>query len=116
MSVTATENETVYRTARNVLADYELHYTRAEPAAGDAPVSLQDGQHNSSDTSNPPDWPVDYRRVPPHRPINHNLDPNERYVFLNNGERMFVFVMLFGVRINSVREFFPLPLPADQRD
>lgn len=51
---------------------------------------------------NPPDWPTNYRRVPPHRPVNRHLDPAERPNGASTGEYVFVNVMLNGVRLNSV--------------
>jgi hypothetical protein len=102
MSVTTTENETVYRSARNVLTDYELHYSRSESVVRDTLIASPPRQNSSADTTNPPDWPVSHRRIPPHRPINYGLDPSQRNTFLNSGERIFVNVMFLGVRINAV--------------
>jgi len=52
---------------------------------------------------NPVDWPQNYRRVPPYRPINRNLDRGQRPDGTNPIERVFFFTMLHGVWLNAVR-------------
>lgn len=97
MSVTTTANPLTYRTL-NFLTDYELHHTSP---TGEIDSSLNTHPDPQSE-SNPADWPTDHRRVPPHRPINFELDQSERRVFLNPVERMFIATMFFGVNMQAV--------------
>ncbi|KAI6565154.1 hypothetical protein MCOR03_002086 [Pyricularia oryzae] len=83
-----------------VLVDYSLHHSDSTPAA-----AKEEGQQtataSSSDTSNPPGYGAQYRRVPAHRPINRQLDQSQRAVYQNGGERVFITVMFGGLFINS---------------
>jgi hypothetical protein len=88
----------------HVLADYEIRLTAAgaaeqTPAPRDAVLPLPEIMR---DADTPTDWPTDHRRVPPYRPIDYNLDPAERIVYNNGGERAFITVMFFGLRLITV--------------
>jgi hypothetical protein len=96
MSVTTTSNTLTY-SALSVLADYEVHHSehgdQPAPAPNDTPVLR---------TSNPPDWPTNYRRIPEHRPINRELDQSERRVYQNPIEHAFIATMFTGLYTNVV--------------
>ncbi|KAF9892288.1 hypothetical protein FE257_002065 [Aspergillus nanangensis] len=82
-------------TLAETLQDYHIQLTGADPI----PVQIQT---RASPSPNPPDWPTNYRRVPPHRPINRHLDLTQRPNGSNTAEYIFVNVMLNGVRLNSL--------------
>lgn len=84
----------------NPLPDYELQFTQpatseAEPTAVTEAITVQEQSRHPEPT-------VPYRRVPLQRPINRNLDRSQRMVYTSNAERVFITLMLFGVRVNSV--------------
>lgn len=104
MSVTTTTSTTVnHETTKDTsleetLRDYALHYSESSSTqtgtARALPIPLA--------TTNPSNWPTRHRRIPPHRPINRNLDLSERPNGSNRGELLFVTVMMNGVRLQSV--------------
>lgn len=97
MSVTTTQNPTVYTIART-LADYELHHSQADQIAHD--VSLNPRPELPSVERD--DWETGYRRISPHRPIDYTLDFQSRNTTLNNIERFFLFNMFGGIMIVEV--------------
>lgn len=102
MSVTTTQNQTYYSLAAT-LRDYDLHHSGG---AEDHDVTLSPHPHPHPDPvtarlPNPPDWPTDHRRVPHYRPVNHDLDFNERGV-RNTAEGVLISIMLNGCRIVGV--------------
>lgn len=96
MSVTTTSNPLTY-TVQSVLTDYELHHSEQNdqpaPAPSDTPIPR---------TSNPPDWPENYRRIPEYRPINRELVQAERRVYQNPIEHAFIATMFTGVQTTAV--------------
>jgi hypothetical protein len=100
MSVTTTDNPTTTQ-LQHVLQDYEIRLTVAENGAPAAPNPA-----NAFQVENPQDWPQNYRRVPPYRPIDMNLDQEMRPRGTNPIERVFIFTMLHGVWLNAVRITF----------
>ncbi|EHA46824.1 hypothetical protein MGG_08782 [Pyricularia oryzae 70-15] len=100
MASTTTTTITTPASVSEVLVDYSLHHSDSTPAA-----AKEEGQQtataSSSDTSNPPGYGAQYRRVPAHRPINRRLDQSQRAVYQNGGERVFITVMFGGLFINS---------------
>ncbi|EPE04035.1 hypothetical protein F503_04883 [Ophiostoma piceae UAMH 11346] len=78
-----------------VLVDYELHRSSPPPAEPHGEQRIVE----QSRVSNPPDWPADHRRVPAYRPVNTNLNPEDRIVFNNRGEQMFIRTMFFGIQV-----------------
>lgn len=105
MSTTTTTTQTVptYSMGRT-LADYDLHHS--EPAAPEPRQAGEEDQDGSTEKhSNPPDWETEYRRVPPHRPVNRNLDIASRSITLNGVETFFVYNMFHGIRIVEVSFF-----------
>ena len=96
MSVTTTANPATTQLSRT-LADYDIKLTGAE--ADGPPAALNP---RSSPSDNPEGWPTNFRNVPPYRPINRNLDMEERPGGSNGVERIFIAVMLHGVWLNAV--------------
>ena len=96
MSTTTTENP-ITNTTVSVLTDYELHHSEPQ-----VPVPRRETPIQAS-VQQPANWPVDHLRVPPYRPINRNLDWNERSAGSHPAEVAFVQIMLHGVWINAVR-------------
>ncbi|KAF2158258.1 hypothetical protein K461DRAFT_318225 [Myriangium duriaei CBS 260.36] len=76
------------------LVDYELHHS---------PLATQpsDLLPRTVPTDRPDGWPSNRRRIPPHRPIQRNLDWAERPAGSHWGETVFIMVMLGGVAINA---------------
>ncbi|EPE34795.1 hypothetical protein GLAREA_10490 [Glarea lozoyensis ATCC 20868] len=72
------------------LNDYTIHLTGHDAT---------NHQMIEEDTlaSNQRNWPTDYHRVPPHRPINRDLDPEERPRGSNTAEFIFISIMFTGV-------------------
>ena len=102
MSVTLTDNANTIQ-LQHVLQDYEIRLTGAEngvPAASVPRAAIR--------VENPPDWPQNYRRVPPYRPVDTNLDREQRPDGTSPIERVFIFTMLHGVWLNAVRIEFHL--------
>lgn len=95
MSVTTTQNPTVYAT-QDVLKDYELHHSGSSNAAPPP------NPNPAPRVQNPPDWDTEHRRVPPYRPVNRELDLSVRRVFANGRERTFINIMFTGVLTEAV--------------
>jgi hypothetical protein len=98
MSVTTTDNPIVTSVRKDYLEDYNIrltgHQTPAPPSRENAPPPV----------SNPADWPDDFRQVPPYRPINTQLDREQRPLVGEGGVagNIFVFHMFTGVWIQAV--------------
>ncbi|KAJ5636960.1 uncharacterized protein N7484_010273 [Penicillium longicatenatum] len=88
--------QTATTTVSSSIRDYHIQLTGSTDAL---PVKIT---RRRVVGRNPPRWPTNYRRVPPHRPVNKNLDPAERPNGASIGEWVFVNVMLNGVRLNSL--------------
>lgn len=116
MSVTTTANPLTGRTLE-VLGDYELHHSGSSQSGGsrsdrsNSTTSIQPSTQPSipnarvdtaAEAQNPAGWPDDHRRVPAHRPIDRNLDYEQRPAGLNGAEYVFIQTMLTGVRLNAV--------------
>ena len=102
MSVTTTKTRPTYSIART-LADYELHHSepRAD-AAGEAAEPASQLRSGNAVQGNPPTWETDWRRVPPYRPVNRELDVASRSITLNAVETFFVYNMFHGIQIVEV--------------
>lgn len=109
MSVTTTSNPVTTQTIR-LLTDYEIHHSGDPDATAPSPnahpipptPSASTTLSSSSAAEEQPDnWPTEHRRIPPHRPINRELDFAERPAGLNGAEFVFIQVMLNGVRLNA---------------
>lgn len=101
---TSTTVTTTHPSHSLVLVDYELH--RSGPPSENSTQSqyrTEDSRVDESHSANSPlNWPTDHRRVPAYRPVNTNLDPEERIVFNNRGEQMFIRTMFFGIQVVTV--------------
>ncbi|KAI4716057.1 hypothetical protein E4T48_07737 [Aureobasidium sp. EXF-10727] len=100
MSVTLTENRTVYSLGRT-LADYDLQHSGEENDVSEAPNSRPVPQGAGN---NPADWEDTFRRVPDYRPVDHNLDFAYRNTTQNGIERAFIWNMFNGIVLTSVRQ------------
>ena len=99
MSVTTTANpatQTVFR----LLADYELKHSGDEDLAPQNIGTLN--PRPAPDVQNPEGWTDNYNGVPPYRPINYNLDREQRPWGRPGAETPFVMVMLNGVGVVAV--------------
>jgi hypothetical protein len=96
MSVTTTDNPATTQ-LQHILQDYEIRLTGAGNGAPAAPNPT-----SAIHVENPPGWPQNYRRVPPYRPIDYNLDQEMRPGGGNPIDRVFIFTMLHGVWLNAV--------------
>lgn len=104
-TTTTTTTQTVprYSIART-LADYDLHHSPADnKGSEDEEADTQNGQADSDNNTDPQNWETEYRRVPPHRPVNREIDIASRSVTLNGIETFFVYNMFNGIRIVEVR-------------
>ncbi|KAL4876676.1 hypothetical protein BJY04DRAFT_199603 [Aspergillus karnatakaensis] len=93
---TTTTTTIVPASTVSILADYELHHSGAETS----PNNNQSPQPSQT-SAQPQDWPSEYRRVPPYRPINRNLDRAERAAGASVPEYIFIQSMLHGVWLNA---------------
>lgn len=91
-------------------SDYDLHHSNSlslSPPTENETQNLNShpslNQQSANENSENHEWANHYRRVPPYRPINHDLDQGERRVYLNAAERAFITMMFLGVRSNAVR-------------
>lgn len=97
MSVTTTANP-VAQSVLRILADYELtHSGDNESTDGEVKPPNHRSQEAETSTENPDSWPTEYSGIPPHRPINYNLDHESRPWGSNGVETVFVVMMLNGV-------------------
>jgi hypothetical protein len=89
----------------SLLADYQIHHSDGLSADAGYQGQSQTTEQNSGQ-SNPESWESGYRRVPNHRPVNRELDYNERPAGINTAEYCFIQTMLQGVRLMAVRLSF----------
>ncbi|KAL2811702.1 hypothetical protein BJX63DRAFT_398606 [Aspergillus granulosus] len=94
-TTTATYTTTTTNNTLSILADYELHHSGSESSSSQNASSVPPLQ------SQPANWPTNHRRVPPHRPVNRNLDQAERAAGSNVPEYIFIQSMLHGVWLNA---------------
>jgi hypothetical protein len=99
MSVTLTENRTVYSLGRT-LADYDLQHSGEDTTdISETPNSRPAPQGAGN---NPADWEDNFRRVPDYRPVDYNLDFAYRDTTQNGIERAFIWNMFSGIVLTSV--------------
>lgn len=98
MSVTTTDNARITE-IRHVLADYDLHHS--QPSEEEAQPAPEPSAQEASIANNPPDWETEWRRVPPYRPIQNQLD-EQRNSYNNAIEQNFIRVMFGGVFMMAV--------------
>jgi hypothetical protein len=99
MSVTTTANP-VSATVLQALADYDLHHSGA-PETPSTPSPPN--QQSSPRAETPENWDTEHRRVPPFRPVDRSLLGPERPDGVNAIETTFIYLMLHGVGVVSVR-------------
>jgi len=98
MSVTTTDNALAYETAQ-LLRDYDIHLTGADSSAESNSPAPQNERREPA-IQNPPDWPQNFRSIPPHRPINRSLDMTARQSE-SPVENAFIAMMLHGVWLQA---------------
>ncbi|KFY17057.1 hypothetical protein V492_00917 [Pseudogymnoascus sp. VKM F-4246] len=85
---------------QSTLQDYEVHIS-----GNDINEANIDASSNPSSATtpvqNPPGWPRDQNRIPNYRPLNRNLNFEERPNGSNGIERAFLFAMFTGVALNA---------------
>lgn len=97
MSVTTVDNPVTTAVSRAVLQDYDIHLT------GDDTVAPPNSDSRPPQpAANPPGWDTEHRGVPPHRPINRELDLTQRPLGGNPVGDVFVTTMFTGVFFNAV--------------
>lgn len=101
MSVTTTANP-VAQSVLRVLADYELTHSDHENTEPENIGTLNPRSQVAETRPNPDGWTDDYNGVPPYRPINYQLDREERPWAQPGIETAFVWTMLNGVGCVSV--------------
>jgi hypothetical protein len=104
MSATATDNPITTTLQHDYLKDYNIRLTGGDQvhATEIHPAPPNTDNHPSQTVENPPGWDDQHRDVPPYRPVNTNLDREQRPWGSNAVESAFVFTMLHGVWLNSV--------------
>jgi hypothetical protein len=98
MSVTTTASTTTQGVIR-LLADYDLTHTGDD--SGDIDSSLNE-RPEATTRSNPSWWPTDHNGIPPYRPIDRNLDREQRPWAGPGAETVFAWTLLNGVGIVAV--------------
>ncbi|EKV04281.1 hypothetical protein Pdw03_2661 [Penicillium digitatum] len=87
--------------ARGYPADYDIYESNV--ATSNSPSQVGTGANTGvTRAHNPPGWPDDYRRIPPHRPTNRQLDQSQRRVYTSVAERTFLTMMFTGLEINVI--------------
>ncbi|KAI1616157.1 hypothetical protein EDD37DRAFT_98434 [Exophiala viscosa] len=100
MSVTTTSNP-LTQTLLLALTDYDLHHS-GDPENPQRPADPNTTPSATTLTQqNPAWWPNDHRRIPPHRPINRELDRDLRPGGTNVVEQAFIYTMLRGVQVQA---------------
>ena len=100
MSVTTTANATS-QAVLQALADYDLTHSGSEDAVVEPPNPRSQAEETRE---NPEGWRDDYHGVPPYRPINYELDREQRPWARPGIETAFVWTMLNGVGIVAVSD------------
>lgn len=100
MTTTTTVTMATRAEIQHILTDYEIRLTGSESGTSTQSANLHRDQLPT--TENPPNWLSNYRRVPDYRPINRELDYNERTLGSNAFEFAFLNVMFTGVAVNAV--------------
>ncbi|KIM97330.1 hypothetical protein OIDMADRAFT_169075 [Oidiodendron maius Zn] len=85
----------------DVPADYIIHHSGHQSSPDGPTASHRTLAHDIEQQDNPTWWPTDHRRVPNYRPINRNLDWDQRPGGTNAIEMIFIFTMLRGVQLNA---------------
>ncbi|EED24418.1 conserved hypothetical protein [Talaromyces stipitatus ATCC 10500] len=85
------------------LSDYDIHHSSTSHIPNSEIIDeLPSPPLQSPDLNREsPEWPNHYRRIPPYRPVNHDLDQGQRRVYTSGPERAFIAIMFLGVRNNA---------------
>ncbi|KAF4624950.1 hypothetical protein G7Y89_g13221 [Cudoniella acicularis] len=87
---------------QGVLQDYNIRLTGTPEESDSTAAAALPLLDRVPEANNPwPNWPDNYREVPLYRPINRNLDFNERPGGRFAMERIFIATMLHGVWVNA---------------
>lgn len=100
MSVTTIVTPITY-TLQSTLQDYEIHISGDNTNEANIDTTLNPSPIFTL-VHNPPGWPRDHNRIPNYRPLNRNLNLEERPNGSNGIERTFLFIMFTGVALNAV--------------
>lgn len=98
MSVTTT-SRVILPQAITLSLNGQNQDTTDEPAPAPNP---RPDLRNINTSSNPADWPSQYRDIPSRKPINRDLDMATRPGGANMAEQIFIATLLNGVRLNAV--------------
>jgi hypothetical protein len=102
MSTTSTAGTTLtVQQLQGVLNDYTIRLTGEDSTTRHEGIESPNRVEVPS-IENPPNWPINHYRVPDYRPVNRDLDPEERPKGSNAGEFAFLSMMFTGVYLNSV--------------
>lgn len=108
MSVTTTDNPITTTLQQDYLQDYNIRLTGGSSSSDNelsghqTHISPPNTDNHPQAVQNPSGWYDQHRDVPPYRPVNTNLDREQRPWGSNAVESAFVFHMLHGVWLNSV--------------
>ncbi|OQE25945.1 hypothetical protein PENFLA_c007G09027 [Penicillium flavigenum] len=101
-TATATSIRTSRLRVRGYPADYDVYESNVAASSSPSQQVGTEAAAGETRAHNPPGWPDDYRRIPPHRPINRHLDQSQRRVYTSLGERAFLTVMFTGLEMNVI--------------
>ncbi|KAL2814217.1 hypothetical protein BDW59DRAFT_167281 [Aspergillus cavernicola] len=105
-STSTTATTTSIRTARlrvrGYPADYDVYESNVAASNSPSQQVATGATTGATRAHSPPGWPDDYRRIPPHRPINRHLDQSQRRVYTSLGERAFLTIMFTGLEMNVI--------------
>ncbi|OQD70791.1 hypothetical protein PENPOL_c001G03807 [Penicillium polonicum] len=105
-STSTTATTTSIRTARLRVrvypADYDVYESNVTASSSPSQQVGTEATAEATRAHDPLAWPDDYRRIPPHRPINRHLDQSQRRVYTSLGERAFLNIMFTGLEINVI--------------
>lgn len=82
--------------------DYNIYESDVVVSSASAKRATTGAMTETHNPGNPPNWLNNYRHVPPHRPINRNLDQSQRRVYTSLAERVFLTMMFTGLEVNVV--------------
>ncbi|KAK4444447.1 hypothetical protein QBC34DRAFT_360213 [Podospora aff. communis PSN243] len=80
------------------LRDYTIRLTGGSEVATPEPFPVE---ATAARVENPPDWETEFREVPPYRPVNRQLDREERPWGSNAVENAIIYAMFQGVWLKS---------------
>jgi len=87
---------------QRLLTDYEIHLTGAESPSASSITPANASEVQPTRIDSPQTWISNHRRIPDYRPVNRELDWNERTLGSNPFEFVFLNLMFTGVSLNAV--------------